>query len=246
MKLGALIAIEQSTKARGNALKSDLYKTAQKPALFDGTTKKYRPKDETGEKYPDEKKKVQHTAEALVDQVGSCLRDLFDVEATKDWANCEARADIVVGGHVLVESAPATFLLYLNKELTDLHTFVSKLPTLPDDEEWKRDDAVGLWRTAPVETVKTKKVDKALILYPHQPTTPPLPAQTQLVTSDEIVGYWESVKMTGAMAPADQKALLTRIQKLADAVRVAVAQANTAEAPPRDAGSVLLKWMFEK
>jgi len=187
MRLNQVIAVEQGMKAKGNALKSEFYKVAQKPVLFYGLVKKYQPKAEGGEKFPDEKAKVQYTAKGLVGNVGSVLKDLFNVEATKDFANCLAKADIIVDGNILVKDAPATFLLYLSKELTDLDTFVSALPTLTDDEAWKADASVGLYKTDPTETIKTKKVQKPIVLYP---ATTEHPAQTQLITEDEVVGMW--------------------------------------------------------
>jgi len=39
-------------------------------------------------------------------------------------------------GHV-----PATYLLFLEKQLTDLHTLVSKLPVLDASETWVFDQA---------------------------------------------------------------------------------------------------------
>lgn len=49
---------------------------------------------------------------------------LFDVTATKDWANCEARADVTVDGWVLVSAVPVSCLLFLEKRLTDIYAFV--------------------------------------------------------------------------------------------------------------------------
>jgi len=240
-KLNQVIAIEQGVKSKGNTQKSELYKVAQKPALFTGLVKKYHPKAEGDERFPDEKQKVQFTAKGLVEEVGGVLRGLFNVEATKDYANCLAKADIIVDGTVLVEDAPATFLLYLSKELTDLDTFVSALPTLSEDEEWKFDPQAGLNKTEPTETIKTKKVQRGIVLYPHSAEHP---AQTQLITEDVVVGTWQQIKMSGAYTMADKKALLAKIQKLADAVKTAREQANMIEATDQDAGSVIVGWLF--
>lgn len=240
-KLNQVIAIEQSVKSKGNTQKSELYKTAQKPALFSGFVKKYHPKTDDSEKFPDEKQKVQFTARGLLDEVGGVLRGMFNIEAAKDFANCLAKADIIVDGQVLVAAAPATFLLYLSKELTDLDTFVEKLPTLSEDEEWTLDAQAGLCKTAPTETIRTKKVQKPIVLYPHSAEHP---AQTQLITEDEVVGTWQQIKMSGAFSPSEKKALLARIQKLADAVKTAREQANMIDAAEQTAGSVLIGWLL--
>lgn len=241
MKLNQVIAIEQGVKSKGNTQKSELYKVAQKSALFNGFVKKYQPKMADGEKFPDEKQKVQFTAAGLVADVGQVLKSLFNVEAAKDWANCLAKADIIVDGKVLVEQAPATFLLYLGKELTDLDTFVTALPTLSEDEEWKVDPQVGLCKTEPTETIKTKKVQKPIVLYPHSAEHP---AQTQLITEDEVVGTWQQIKMSGAYTNESKRTLLTKIQKLADAVKTAREQANMTDATDQNAGDVIVGWLF--
>lgn len=241
MRLNQLIAVEQTVKSKCNTQKSESYKVAQKPALFSGFIKKYQPKSEDGERFPDEKAKVQYTAKGLLEDEAELLEKLFNVEATKDYANCLAKADIVVEGEVLVKDAPVPYLLYLAKELTDLDTFVSAIPTLSDDEEWKIDEVTGLARTEPTQTVKTKKIQKPIVLYP---ATDKHPAQTQLITEDEMVGNWEMVKLSGAFQASQKKALLAKIQKLADAVKTAREQANMVEAAEQKAGSVLTKFIF--
>lgn len=241
MKLNQVIAIEQGVRSKGNTKKSEIYKLAQKPTLFDGHVKKYQPKVEGGERFPDEKQKVQFTAAGLVTDVSTILKSLYDVEATKDWANCLAKADITIDGKVLVTNAPATYLLYLSKELTDLDTFVSALPILSEDEEWKADPQAGLFKTEPTETIKTKKVQKPILLYP---ATTEHPAQTQLITDDETVGIWQQTKLSGRYTDNEKRTLLARIQKLADAVKVAREQANMIEATDQNAGTVLVEWLF--
>lgn len=242
MKLNQVIAIEKGTKQRGNTEKSELYKLAQKPTLFYGFIKKYRPILADGEKFPDEKNKVQATAPGLVEDIAKVLERLFDVEATKDFANCVAKADLVVDGATLIEGCPTTFLLYLEKELTDLGTFIGALPTLSDDEEWKLDaQAQGIFKTEATVTIRTKKVQKPIVLYP---ATPEHPAQTQLITEDEAVGYWDNVKMSGAITSTSKKNLAQRVQRLLEAAKSAREQANMVECPQKDAGKTICNWIF--
>jgi hypothetical protein len=241
MKLNQVIAIEQGVKSKGNTQKSELYKIAQKPKLFNGFIKKYRANAEGGEKFPDEKDKVQFKAPDLITDVGSCLRSLFDIEARKDFANCLAKADIMVDGAVLVKDVPSTFLLYLSKELANLSTFVEALPTLSEDEEWTLDKAVNLYKTAVVESIKTKKVQKALVLLAP---TKEHPGQAQIITDDEIIGYWDTVKHSGALHIDEKRQLLKKVQQLADAVKVALEQANMIDATPQDAGTILIGWLL--
>ena len=241
MKLNAVIAIEQGTKRKGNEAKSEAYKIAQKPSLFNGFVKKYRTKFEGGESFPDESQKVQVRATELVSGLAKVMNTLFNVEATKDYANTVAKADVVVEGKVLVSGAPTTFLLYLQKELTDLDTFISALPVLPDDDTWQYDATGNLHKTEVTQTIRTKKVQKPLVLYP---ATDKHPAQTQLITEDETVGFWETIKQSGAMTIDEKKELQRRLQQLSDAVKSAREQANMTEAVDNKAGDALVRFLF--
>jgi hypothetical protein len=105
-KLNQVIAIEKGVKARVFGFLSNTYKAFQKPALFNGLSRQYQKKDEDGEDYPPEHVRVQMSAEALIAEIGEQMTELFDITAQKDWANCEARANVEVDGHVLIEDAP--------------------------------------------------------------------------------------------------------------------------------------------
>ena len=59
MKLNQVIAIEKGVKSRAISRIDELYKDIQKPALFDGLSRTYQPKDEAGEMLPSESKVVQ-------------------------------------------------------------------------------------------------------------------------------------------------------------------------------------------
>jgi hypothetical protein len=133
-KLNQIVAIEKSVKSRVYGEITEMHKLSQKPDLFSGFSKQYRKKDEEGEDYPPEQKRVQILADEQLASAAKLLTELFDVTATKDWANCRAVADVEIDGQVLIGSAPAPFLLFLEKQISDLHSFVDKLPTLDEAE----------------------------------------------------------------------------------------------------------------
>ncbi|MGE0709638.1 MAG: hypothetical protein AB7T09_16800 [Planctomycetota bacterium] len=232
-KLNQVLAIEKGTKARIHGEITRMHHALQKPGLLNGFAKTYRPKEEDGDAYPPENVRVQLNAAQMLRQAGRLLAELFDVTATKDFANTEARADLVVDGEVLLEQVPATFLLFLEKQLVDLRTFVAKIPTLDPAEEWVHDGATDLFKTEATETTRTKKVQRPIVLYP---ATPEHPAQTQLITEDVAVGSWITVKHSGALPEPRKTALLERIERLSDAVKFAREQANAAEAGRRVVG----------
>ena len=55
----------------------------------------------------------------MLAEVAGILTRLFDVTLTKDTANCTARADVKIGDSVLLPAVPVTYLLFLEKQLTD-------------------------------------------------------------------------------------------------------------------------------
>lgn len=223
-KLCQVIACEKPIKARAYSTLTELNKLAQKPALFNGFAKNYTPKNDEDELLPSEKMLVQYNAGDVLHKGADALSELVDITARKDWTNCTAFADVTVDGKVVLAQAPVTFLLFLEKQLTDFHSFASNLPTLDETEEWTYDENSGNNRTAPISTHRTKKLQKALVLYP---ATDKHPAQTQLVTEDSIVGFWSTTKQSGAMPRQEKFDLLTRIRKLLLAVKEAREAANT-------------------
>jgi hypothetical protein len=240
-KLNQIVAIEKGVKSRVYGEITEMHKTSQKPELFNGFAKTYRKKDEDGEDYPPERKKVQMVADAMLAKAASLLTELIDVTATKDWGNCHAFADVEVDGQVLLKNAPVPFLLFLEKQITDLHTFVDKLPMLDEADDWSRDENSSLYKTVPTATHRTKKLQKPVTLYE---ATKEHPAQTQMITEDVTVGYWDTVKHSGALPGPRKQVLLERIEKLAKAVKYAREQANATEAEQQKIGKVFFDYLL--
>jgi hypothetical protein len=225
MRLNQLLAVIKNTKQRVNEILSKLYKTVQHTSLFEGAYKTYRPSEEGGEVFPPENKRVQCKAHELVNETLGYLRELMDTTLSVDVGNNTAKADIVINGQAVLKDVPAVTMLALEKNLTDLHTFVAALPTLDPAEEWTWDAQQSLHRTGKTSTVRTKKVQKPLVLYP---ATDKHPAQTQLVVEDITIGYWDQVRTSGALPVPEKMALLARIEEAQKAVKFAREQANEA------------------
>lgn len=240
-RLNQVVAIEKGVNSRATAEISEVYRMVQKPVLFNGFNKSYKPVDEDGEKYPDESQKVQMNTTDLLQRAKEAKVELFDTVAQKDYANMSATADVVVDGKVLVKQAPVPYLLFLEKQLTDIRTFVGALPVLDPNEDWALDAGNGIYKSKAVTTHRTKKVTKPLVLFP---ATDKHPAQTQVITEDVVVGFWEQVKMSGAMEERAQKALLKKVESLLDAVKQAREEANNSDAPKVDVGGELLGYIF--
>lgn len=227
-KLNQIIASEKSVKSKAHAAYSDLYKILQKPELFSGFVKTYEKKDEEGEDLPQEQKRVQYHVEEVLRSAERSFTEVIDIAARKDWTNSspKARASVKVGDVVLIEDAPVTFLLSLEKTIGELRAFVAALPILDMADNWKRDANDGFYKTHPVSTHRTKKTQRALVLYP---ATPEHPAQTQLVTEDIIAGFWRQIKISGATPSARKAELLARVDALLVAIKSAREEANLAD-----------------
>lgn len=242
-KLNQIIAVEKGIKARSYAELTELNKAVQKPDLFNGFIKTYQKKDEDGEDIPSEKKRVQYVATEVLRSVERAIGELMDTTARKDWTNCVASADVVVNGAVIVAGAPVSFLLFLEKQLTDMRTFVDNLPVLDPAESWSKDENSGLYRTDAINTHRTKKVQKPIVLYP---ATPEHPAQTQIITEDVIVGFWGQIKQSGAMPKPARQALLERVDVLLRAVKEAREAANIHdEAAAPSVGAAVFGYLFD-
>jgi hypothetical protein len=240
-KLNQVIAVEKTTKTRVQQEVDKVYKAVQKPTLFEGFTKTYKPLREDEAAQPPQRQLVQITVPQVLTLVKDRLQELFDVVAQKDFANTTAKADIAIGDAVIATGVPTTYLLFLEKQMTDLHTLVGKLPTLDPADEWKWDEIKGFYKTEPTETQRTRKVAKPLVLYP---ATPEHPAQTQVLTEDVPVGVYEQIKISGATTEATRQALLARIETMQRAVKFAREKANVTDAPKQEVSEKVLGWIF--
>src|SRR5687767_5696985 len=123
-KLNQIIAIQAGKKSQAKDTLTEAYHQLKKPELLNGIVRTYQPRDEGGEPQPDERKMVQLKVNETIRQVMRDLVEMFDIVATQDWANSTAKADVVVDGHKLLRDVPVTHLLFLEKQMVDLRTFI--------------------------------------------------------------------------------------------------------------------------
>lgn len=240
-RLNQIIAIEKGVKSQSMRELTDIHQMLQKPALLAGISRTYRPKDEEGEDYPPEATKVQIKAEEAIRKTIEVMSQLFDVTATKDWSNGKAMADVVVDGQTLVKDVPVTYLLFLEKQLVDLHTFIKKLPTLDAAETWVFDQPSDSWATEPMQTVKTKKIPRNHV---KAEATEHHPAQVEVYYEDVVVGYWRTVKFSGALPARRVNELLERVEKLQKAVKFAREEANNTEVEDQKVAKPIFDYLF--
>lgn len=240
-KLNQIIAIEKGIKSQSLRELTDAHQLLQKPAMLSGISRTYRPKDEEGEQLPAEATKVQIKAEEVIRKTGEILTKLFDVVLTKDRANTQAKASVVVDGTVLLADVPVNYLLFLEKQLVDLHTFIKKLPVLDAAETWIYDQSADTWATEPVQTMRTKKIPRNHV---KAEATEHHPAQVEVYYEDVTVGTWRTVKFSGSLPAKRVNELVERVEKLQQAVKFAREEANNLDVQEERIGAKVFQYLF--
>lgn len=246
-KLAQIVAIHTGVKGDANRVLAEAALHASKSDLLTGLTRVYSPfdADDEREQLPPETKHVQLTASGLITEVERTMTRLLDVTSTKDRTNCDARADIVVDGHTLAQGVPVTYLMWLEKALGELRTFIGRLPVLDPAERWSFDEASGTWVSEPQTTLRTRKVPKSVVKW--EPPTPEFkqPAQVDMYTEDVPVGKWTVTKFSGALPAPRRAEMLRRVTALTEAVKQARERANEATAVDTPVGAALLGYVFD-
>lgn len=226
-KLHQIIALANGQRTRTAEAVTAIYKKVQRDALFDGLVRTYHACREDEHELPPEAKNIQASWQDCLGQAVKHWSKLINITATQDFANCQARGNVVVDGTVLLPAIPVTHLLFLEKHVTDVRTFLLHLPVLDPAENWKYDENRACFITDPQRKIRTRKVPQVLVKYE---ATDKHPAQTERFDEDIVVGEWQTTLMSGRI-PADKKAaLIERVDKLLEALKLAREQANQSNA----------------
>lgn len=239
-ELHQVLAIEKGTKTRAYRALTDAHHLLQNTSKLSGVSRTYRAKDEDGDRLPSESTRLQVRTEDVLSSVRAGLTELFDVTLTKDVANQEAVGDIYIDGQAIAHGVPVSYLLFLEKQLVDLTTFIDKLPVLDPGEDWVYDATADAYTTS-VETTRTKKVPrnhvKAAATDKHQ-------AQVDVYFEDVVVGYWTTTKLSGALAQKDVNGLKARVVELSNAVKTAREAANSFSVTKQEIGTKLFNFLL--
>jgi hypothetical protein len=245
-KLNQIIAIEKGIKTKNYAAVTELHKLSGKKELFNGHARRYSPLGEdptspAGETLPDEDKKVQESCKANLKKAADLLGEMFNLSAAREYGNCSAKADIVVDEKVILKDVPVSYLLYLEKQLVDLHTFIKSLPTLDAGENWRYDSAQDRWASDSSQSARTKKLTRPFVLYE---ATDKHPAQVKEVSEDIRVGTWTTTKYSSALETRAQNELIGRVEKLQVAVKFAREQANELAVEKKDVAKAIFSYVL--
>lgn len=241
-KLHQILAVEADVRNQAQKDLTQAHHGLQKAEMLAGQNRRYQPIKDDGEKLPPEGNLRQTRVPKVIQETAAILAKMFDVTATRDFANMGAKADVVVGGVTLIKDAPAPFLLWLEKRLADLHTFVCKLPTLPADTEWEWDGNQMCYRNA--QEIKTHRTMKREDFQVVVPATEHHPAQIAKVVKDEIAGYWTTIKYSGAIKVEEVAEMKERVELLMKEVKYAREKANQVEVQDQRLGAEVMKYVF--
>jgi hypothetical protein len=241
-KLNQVIAVVSGQKSEAEKTLTEVYHAFQKGELFTGLARTYTPRNaDDGDTKPPERKAAQASVRDLYQKAAAVLTRLMNNVATQDWGNCEARADVVANGTVLLRDVPVTHLLFLEHKLADLKAFVDKMPVRDPAEEWRENPESASFATDPVRTEVTRKVQVPIVLYD---ATDKHPAQTQLITRDDVVGHWDTKKFSTAVSNKDKETMLARVVQLAEAVKAAREEANSIVVDRKEVAAPILDFVF--
>ena len=242
MKQSQIIALEAKIKADTTKEVTALHRRSKSQELFQSMLRNYTPLDDEGERLPDEFNLIQERAEDHLLILADQYTRLFDITATKEETNRTANADVVVDGTIVLTCVPVTTLLFLEKQLAGVKTFVDALPTLDPRETWTLEGTNQEYITAPTTTARTKKEPRVIEL---SPPTKEHKAQVHLMHEDKVVGNWTKVRRSSSLSEIRKNEILERIRKLTEAVISARRLANTIEACERTMGQEVFSFLFD-
>jgi hypothetical protein len=242
--LHQLLAVRDGARSVAEKARTAAYHTIQKGEPLGGIQRTHEPRFDEDSALPGEYKRVQVVAEQVVADFSRALTRLLDVTAAVDYTNQLATADVVLpDGTVLVHEAPAPFLIFLEKNLKDVRTFIDKLPVLDPAIDWREPLAPGQpWRSVELRTTSTKKV---LRNHVKAEATERHPAQVEMYSEDTVSGYWTTVKLSGALPAATVARMRERVDTLTEAVKVARGAANLTNVVDPKPGAAVLAYVFE-
>lgn len=244
-RLNQVIAVRATVKNDTHDRLTKMHRLLGQKPLLTGLTRSYAPREDEGFRYPGESSLVQVKVEQVLKDIAAEMAKLFDVNATIDWSNQQARADIVLlGGDqpvTLLQEVPVSFLMFLEKQLVNMETVIRKLPVLDPGEQWTHDPTSDVYASTPVQTTKSKKVPRNHVLAA---ATERHAAQVQIWQEDVPEGTWTTLKFSGALPAARVNKMLARVTALLEAVKFAREQANMVPVIDVKPGKKIFDYLF--
>ena len=240
--LHQLLAVKKDLAKRGNEIIKETAKALGSSHLFSGSLRSYTPKEDEGQRFPDEHEQLSYTVGEKLDWFAENFGRYMDAEYQIETANKIAAADLMVGDLTLT-NVPATYLLDLTDFLEKIRRVYATMPVLDPKREWEADSTAvrGVFKASKPEYAnRTQKVLKHKVLYD---ATENHPAQIEKWTEDAQVGIYEKKYWSGCVTAAQKAAIMARIDVLIEATKKALSQANDAEHTTDTVANMIFKYI---
>ena len=226
-KLHQLLAVEKDRKRKAtNVLQETKKVFSTKKDHFDGFVKEFKATVENAPQVQKEQKELVTSVYEKLDHTFNILTDAMDLTVSKEETNstADASAVVVVDGKEFGKFC-ATSLLAMEGYFEQVLGLIKEIPTLDSTHKWEKNpDRDDIKQLAEAEIqYKTAKRSQPVVLYQ---ATKEHPAQVQMETYDEQIGFWETMKTTGRLTPREKTEMLDRIENVLEAVKIARAEAN--------------------
>jgi hypothetical protein len=243
--LALAVTLELHTRRNANNVSSKAHEALTTAQAVFGERAEYTPATVGGEQLPPQRTEVRVHAQSAVTDSVKAWETLVSALATTCFGNCEpqARADVVdpETQRIIVAQAPVSFLLSLEKTLTEIANFVSSIPMLPTSTRWRRGAEDGMWETDPVEELHVSVEPQSKVT---SEATPEHPAQVYVWDVEVVQGTWATTRYSSAYPPEDIREILNRIERLRIAITKAKHDANLAEVPKLSVGKDVMQFLF--
>ncbi len=225
-----LLAVVGDRVQKAAAIMQETVETFRKRVEhFDGFNRTYQPKDAEGDAMPPESKEIVTTVAQKLLYSQKAVISAIDALVSKEETNSSGgvNAELKIGKNSFGVFS-ATSLLAIEGQLSRLRVVFLSIPTLDPNRKFFLDKQAGdgFFQTKPEDKIRSIKIDTPITLVK---ATDKHPAQAELVKKDILVGTYSTVYQSGRMTPADKSTLLSRIDQLIGAVKIARAKANQEE-----------------
>jgi hypothetical protein len=229
-KLHELLAVKTSLNGQAEKTRKDLASTFEKKRhLFEEKIVTFEPNEEGVKATIEEQSALQTSVSQELRWLAGIAAPAIDVSYRIECTNRDARGTVVVDGVTLIEDAPATALLELEKRVAEFMELVKAIPTLDPAKGFEPDEqkGVGYYRARDDVKTRTRKDAKAITLAA---ATDKHAAQVQLVPIDVPTGVLRTQYWSGLITPATKAALLDRAERVIRGIKQARSRANDVEA----------------
>lgn len=249
MKQHELLAFESDVKNRCINSLNEARELMKHSERFIEERKVYTAFDENDKDIPESSyKAMTTTVNQKMKYVQKYISAYLDNIIQKETTNQKAKADITIKDEfgaiekVIAKDVPVAALLQYEKALCLIRDSLYRtIPTIDTNYAWsKGENELGdVYIQESTETTRTV----ADIEYKTIDVGDKFPKQVQEVKVTKPVGKYVKTIKSGALSPKEKSEMLTRIDRLIEAVKIARSTANNAEVEIINCGNDIMKYI---